>query len=170
VPRRDSWIARCRGERAAHGVTWSAWHLLTSWRGSDDSADAVPLVIYLPIVLFSFLPSYRVLMGLVYRDTQSLFVAIPMHGVLVPCAFSVLAAPTIGWDLIACYTILAITVWIVVAVVFWPEQADRAEHPGRNARGEPRRRDCPRLDVTGTLRRGGHGRVEASRTGWNECG
>jgi CAAX protease family protein len=44
------------------GLLWGAWHFLVNLWGSNAEADGLYLAIFLPAVLFSFLPAYRVLM------------------------------------------------------------------------------------------------------------
>jgi membrane protease YdiL (CAAX protease family) len=99
------------------GVLWGAWHFPTSFWGSSDSAGAVPLAIYLPVVLFSFLPPYRVLMVWVYDRTGSLLVAMLMHTSLVPSTFFVLQPAATGWALLIYELVLAAALWGIVAAV-----------------------------------------------------
>ena len=64
------------------GLLWGAWHFLVTWWGSSSTVGAVPLSVYLPVMLFSFLPPYRVLMVWVYDRTGSLLLAMLMHASL----------------------------------------------------------------------------------------
>lgn len=70
------------------GLLWGAWHFLAFFVGvsnsaGNPSAGAIPLVLFLPAILFTFLPLYRVLMVWVYDRTESLLVAILMHASLI---------------------------------------------------------------------------------------
>jgi len=99
------------------GSLWGAWHFLASLWGSSGSSGGISLALYLPVMLFSFLPPYRVLMVLVYDRTGSLLVAMLMHlsltasvRILDPLAIS--GAPILIYNLV-----LAAALWIVVAIV-----------------------------------------------------
>src|SRR5688572_30362966 len=61
------------------GLLWGAWHFPLF---SGDLSGALPLALFLPVQLFTFLPAYRVLMVWVYDRTGSLLVAIVMHASL----------------------------------------------------------------------------------------
>jgi membrane protease YdiL (CAAX protease family) len=97
------------------GLLWGAWHypLFTS---SASSATAVAPVVMLAVLLFSFLPPYRVLMVWVYERTQSLLVAILMHaslaGSTVVLAVAAPELPRVTYNLV-----LAAVLWAVVAAV-----------------------------------------------------
>jgi membrane protease YdiL (CAAX protease family) len=97
------------------GLLWGAWHfpLFTS---STSSASAVAPVLTLAVLLFSFLPPFRVLMVWVYERTQSLLVAILMHasfaGSTVVLALAAPSLPAVTYDLV-----LATVLWVVVAAV-----------------------------------------------------
>src|SRR5829696_9249970 len=72
------------------GLLWGAWHFLSNVWGSGTSSG-VPLALFMPVILFSFLPPYRMLMVWVYERTESLLVAILMHASLV--AFWIISTP-----------------------------------------------------------------------------
>ena len=97
------------------GLLWGAWHfpLFTS---SASSATAVAPVLMLAILLFSFLPPFRVLMVWVYERTQSLLVVILMHaslaGSTVTLALVAPGLPAVTYDLA-----LGIILWVLVAAV-----------------------------------------------------
>lgn len=99
------------------GIVWGAWHLPTSFWGSSESAGTVPLAIYLPVALFSFLPPYRVLMVWVYDRTGSLLVTMLMHASLVPSIFFVLQPPATGWAFVIYHLAVAAVLWGVVVAV-----------------------------------------------------
>ncbi len=99
------------------GLLWGAWHL-PLFLGSTSSAGALPPALFLAVLLFSFLPPYRMLMVWVYDRTQSLLVVMLMHAplaagqfILVPLALS--GVPLVIYDLV-----FAASLWVVVAVVF----------------------------------------------------
>ncbi|NOT08417.1 MAG: CPBP family intramembrane metalloprotease [Gemmatimonadales bacterium] len=99
------------------GLLWGAWHFLVVWWGSSGTSGAVSLAVYLPAMLFSFLPPYRVLMVWVYDRTGSLLVAMVMHAsltasvrILDPLAIS--GVPIVTYNLV-----LGAALWVLVAVV-----------------------------------------------------
>lgn len=99
------------------GIVWGAWHLLVNVWGSAGSYGSVPLALFLAVVLFSFLPPYRVLMVWVYDRTGSLLVVILMHASLI--AFWQIFTPELiaGFSLVAWYLVWAAVLWIFVAVM-----------------------------------------------------
>jgi CAAX protease family protein len=91
------------------GLLWGVWHF-------PLFAGSVPSVLYLAVLLFSWLPPYRVLMVWVYDHTRSLLVAMLMH---LPIVFGSLvlipAAPSkipVTFDLV-----FAAELWLLVAAV-----------------------------------------------------
>jgi membrane protease YdiL (CAAX protease family) len=99
------------------GLLWGAWHFLVNVWGSDSSSGGLALALFLPAVLFSFLPAYRVLMVWVYDRTESLLVAMLMHASLV--AFWQISTPPAiaGVALVIWYLVWAAVLWVVVAAV-----------------------------------------------------
>ena len=99
------------------GILWGAWHFLSNLYGVSISAGTVPLTLFFPAILFSFLPPYRVLMVWVYDHTKSLFVAMVMHGCLD--IFWLISAPIaiIGVNLVTWYAAWAIVLWVIVGIV-----------------------------------------------------
>ena len=97
------------------GLLWGAWHL-PLFASSASSATAVAPVLMLAILLFSFLPPFRVLMVWVYERTQSLLLVILMHasltGSTVALALVAPGLPAVTYDLV-----LGIVLWIGVAAV-----------------------------------------------------
>jgi membrane protease YdiL (CAAX protease family) len=98
------------------GFLWGAWHFLSNvW--ASGTASGVPLALFMPVILFSFLPPYRVLMVWVYARTGSLLVAILMHASLV--AFWLISMPRAiaGVPLVTWYLVWAAALWVVVGAV-----------------------------------------------------
>lgn len=97
------------------GLLWGAWHFLSNYLGSISAAGALSLFLYLPAMLFSFLPPYRMLMVWVYERTGSLLLAILMHASLnvfwfISTPLAITAAQQVTW-----YLVWAIVLWIFVA-------------------------------------------------------
>lgn len=99
------------------GIMWGLWHLLSNFIGSAESAGAVPLPFYLPVMLFSFLPPFRILMVWVYEHTESLWIGVLMHASLD--AFWILSMPVAitGEERMTWYIVWAAVLWLLVAIV-----------------------------------------------------
>jgi len=98
------------------GLLWGLWHLPLFLNGVRSSGPILGFL-YLVVLLFSFLPAYRVLMMWVYDRTGSLLIIMLMHAplaagqlILVPTAIS--RAQFVIYDLV--FTAL---LWGIVAVV-----------------------------------------------------
>jgi membrane protease YdiL (CAAX protease family) len=105
------------------GVPWGAWHILTNglW-ASDIASGTLPLAIFLPAYLFTFLagqlPAYRVLMVWVYdRTGESLLLAMLMHASLTASTFILAPLAMSGVALLAVTLAYAAAAWVVVAVL-----------------------------------------------------
>lgn len=58
------------------GLLWGSWHF-PLFLGSANSSEAIAPALCLAVLLFSWLPPYRVLMAWVYDHTKSLLMAVP---------------------------------------------------------------------------------------------
>jgi membrane protease YdiL (CAAX protease family) len=97
------------------GLLWGAWHF-PLFSGGDVSG-ALPLALFLPVQLFTFLPAYRVLMVWVYDRTGSLLVAMLMHvsltaSTLILQPLDVAAMRAVTYDLV-----LAAALWLLIAAL-----------------------------------------------------
>jgi membrane protease YdiL (CAAX protease family) len=99
------------------GLLEGARHLPVVYFTSTGATGNLPPALYLSAVLFSWLPSYRVLTVCVYERTQSLLVAFIMHASLI--AFWYILTPIIlaGVALVAFYLVFSAGVWVVIAVL-----------------------------------------------------
>src|SRR5215213_7261834 len=116
------------------GLLWGAWHFLSNVWASGTSSG-VPLVLFMPAILVSFLPPYRVLMVWVYERTNgSLLVAMLMHASLV--AFWIISTPVgiTGMPLVTWYLVWAAVLWVVVGAVSLAQGGHLSRQP------PPRRR------------------------------
>ncbi len=96
------------------GVLWGLWHLpLVS---SGDSSGVVPPVLFVPGLLFTVLPAFRVLMVWVYDRTGSLLVAMLMHASLTTSTL-ILQPLAAGVPALTYNLVLAAALWGVVAAV-----------------------------------------------------
>jgi membrane protease YdiL (CAAX protease family) len=99
------------------GILWGAWHFVSNFYGVGTSSGTLPLTLFFPAILFSFLPPYRVLMVWVYDHTKSLFVAMVMHGCLD--IFWLISTPTgiLGVNLVTWYIAWAVVLWIIAGII-----------------------------------------------------
>ncbi|MFN0048803.1 MAG: CPBP family intramembrane glutamic endopeptidase [Cytophagales bacterium] len=99
------------------GIMWGLWHLLSNYIGSAAGAGNVPLPLYISLLLFTFLPPFRILMMWVYKHTGSLFIAILMHASLD--IFWLLSTPLLitGKERVIWYAIWAVVLWCIVVIV-----------------------------------------------------
>ena len=101
----------------ALGTMWGLWHLLANYLGSDTGAGGVSLLFYLPVMLFSFLPPFRILMIWVYRHTGSILIAVLMHASLD--LFWMLSMPLsiTGKERMVWYLVWAAVLWSIVIII-----------------------------------------------------
>ena len=99
------------------GIMWGLWHLLANYLGSDAAAGSISLLLYILVMLFSFLPPFRVLMTWVYRHTGSLLIAVLMHASLN--MFWMLSMPLsiTGKERMVWYLLWAALLWCIVIMI-----------------------------------------------------
>jgi membrane protease YdiL (CAAX protease family) len=100
------------------GMLWGAWHFPVFFWGGGSSSGALPLGIYLFVLLFSILPAYRVLMVWVYDRTQeSLLVAMLMHASLAASQFIIIPLALVGVASVTLDLLLIAALWVFVGAV-----------------------------------------------------
>jgi uncharacterized protein len=99
------------------GTVWGVWHVLVWAIGSGTPAGGIDWAALLPDTLFfvAVLPVFRVLMIWVHDRTESVPVAMVMHGSLSATAPLILAPEVTGGALAVFYLALALLLWLVVA-------------------------------------------------------
>jgi membrane protease YdiL (CAAX protease family) len=97
------------------GLLWGAWHF-PLFSGGDFSG-ALPLAIFLPVQLFTFLPAYRVLMVWVYDRTGSLLVAMLMHASLTASTLILQPLDVTGMRVVTYDLVLAAALWLLIAAL-----------------------------------------------------
>jgi membrane protease YdiL (CAAX protease family) len=98
------------------GLLWGAWHF-PLFSGSASSSGSLPPALYLFVLLFSFLPPYRVLMVWVYDRTKSLPVVTLMHAPLAGGQLVLMPAAISGVRIVTFDLLFAAALWIVVATL-----------------------------------------------------
>jgi uncharacterized protein len=100
------------------GLIWGVWHILIYALGSGTPTGDWDWAVFLPPLAFflAVLPVFRVLMIWVHDRTDSVPIAMLMHGSLSATAPLILAPGVTGAGLAAFYLALAALLWVVVAV------------------------------------------------------
>jgi len=96
------------------GLFWGLWHL-PLFVASLKSSGSIPPVVYLMVLLFTFLPVYRVLMVWVYEKTGSLLLMILMHAPLSAAQLLLIPAELAGVQLVVYNLSFAAILWLIVA-------------------------------------------------------
>ena len=97
------------------GLLWGAWHF-PLFSGGDVSG-ALPLALFVPVQLFSFLAAYRVLMVWVYDRTGSLLVAIVMHASLTASTLILQPLDVAGMRALTYDLVLAAALWLFITAL-----------------------------------------------------
>jgi hypothetical protein len=99
------------------GLLWGAWHFMSNLFLSGSPSDGIPLALLMPVLLFSFLPPYRVLMTWVYERTESLLLAMLMHASLNVFWLSSTPPGITTPSVITWYLAWGALLWVVVTAV-----------------------------------------------------
>ena len=98
------------------GLLWGAWHY-PPFSSSINNAEGISPALYLSVLLFSFLPAYRVLLVWIYDQTNSLLLVILMHAPLSASQL-ILIPPTLSGSKLVTYDLIfGAALWIIVAFV-----------------------------------------------------
>jgi len=100
------------------GLLFGVWNSLMVYlmSGTPAGAGELPLVIFLPATLFTWLPTYRVLMVWVYDRTGSLLLAMLMYASLI-AFWRILTPLTLsGLTLVTYYLLFTAAMWIIIAM------------------------------------------------------
>ena len=112
------------------GLLYAVWNFpVVFWVSTaTGTAGSLPMVIFMPAVLFTWLPACRVLMVWVYEHTESLLLIMLMHASLI--AFWRIFTPLIltGAALITYYFVFTASVWIINAVALRQKTLLRPQH------------------------------------------
>jgi CAAX protease family protein len=100
------------------GLLWSAWHF-PMFAGTTDPTGTLPAAVAVAVLMFAWLPPYRVLMVWVYDRTESLLIAMLMHVPISVTAFILASEATSSTALLAPVLIWGAAFWVIVAIVAW---------------------------------------------------
>lgn len=129
------------------GVLWGAWHY-PFFAGSGSSSGALLRAILVPVLLFSWLPPFRVLMVWAYDRTGSLLVAMLMHASLTASTLILQSQGSGAGSVLASVLVRAALLWVVVAAV-----ALAGGMRSRSARGGRKQQQEARPSPAGTFGR-----------------
>ena len=107
------------------GLLWGAWHF-PLFSGSANSSGVFPPLL-LAVLLFSWLPPYRVLMVWVYDHTKSLLVAVLMHVTIDACSLVVLPSTMSGLSSVTYDLVFAASLWVIAGIVVLRENRGKAQ-------------------------------------------
>jgi uncharacterized protein len=99
------------------GLPWGAWHF-PLFSGSASSPGAIAPLLYMAVLLFSFLVPYRILMVWVYDRTQSVLVVMLMHAPLAAGQLILLPPAVMGERAVIFDLFFGAALWILVAIVY----------------------------------------------------
>ena len=97
------------------GLVWGLWHM-PLFIASANASQSVPPLLKLAVLLFSFLPAFRVLMVWVYDRTGSLLVVMIMHMSQTATAL-IFAIPAEDTPTVVSDLVYAVALWLFVALV-----------------------------------------------------
>jgi uncharacterized protein len=98
------------------GLLWATWHVLPGWWASGTVSGRLSLASYL-VDPFLFLLAFRVLMVWVYDQTESLLLAMLMHGGLTFSARALVPAGMTGVPLLTFDLVWTAALCVVIAAV-----------------------------------------------------
>jgi membrane protease YdiL (CAAX protease family) len=97
------------------GLVWGLWHM-PLFIASARASQSIPPLLKLAVLLFSFLPAFRVLMVWVYDRTGSLLVAMLMHMSQTATAL-IFAIPEADTPTVVTNLVYTAALWLFVALV-----------------------------------------------------
>jgi membrane protease YdiL (CAAX protease family) len=98
------------------GLPWGLWHF-PLFAASAHSSGTIPPALYMAVLLFSWLPPYRVLMVWAYDHTKSLLMLMIMHLPIVVDQFVLRAEAASGVALCINLLLFGSVLWVIAAVV-----------------------------------------------------
>jgi membrane protease YdiL (CAAX protease family) len=115
------------------GILWGLWHFLGNVLAAETVAGTLSLSVFLPLILFDLLVgslvAFRVLMVWVYDRTGSLLVAMLMHVSLTAGIRILTPVPNEGVSLFTYDFLLAVALWLLVAVVVLANRGHPSQQP-----------------------------------------
>ena len=100
------------------GLLWSAWHF-PMFAETTDPTGTLPAALVVAVLLFAWLPPYRLLMVWVYDRTESLLIAMLMDVPISTTALILASEATSATALVVPVLVWGAAFWLIVAVVAW---------------------------------------------------
>ena len=97
-------------------MLWGTWHL-PLFSGSAASSGEIPQALFMAVMLFSWLPPFRVLMVWIYDRTQSLLLAMLMHMPIVVSQYVLNPEAISGEQMFMLLIATGVAPWLVVGAV-----------------------------------------------------
>ena len=110
------------------GLLWGVWHF-PLFSGAAMSNGAVPPALYLAVLLFSWLPPYRVLMVWVHDRTKSLLVTMLMHVPIVVGVFVLVPQTLPAMAVVTFDLVFGTALWFIVAAVALANRGQLSRQP-----------------------------------------
>jgi membrane protease YdiL (CAAX protease family) len=110
-------LGKRHGVLATGLIVGLPWCLVHSPLYLSTDSGAVPLALYVPVMAFSVLLPYRVLMVWVYDRTQSVLMAMLMHLSISASAFFLGSSAMVGVPDLIFNLVFGATLWVIVAAV-----------------------------------------------------
>lgn len=110
------------------GIMWGLWHFLSNYLGSAVETESISVFLFMPVMLFSFLPPFRILMTWVYRHTESLWMAVLMHAILDMCWLLSMPISITGKERVVWYILWAIVLWSIVIIIGTADKRNKVEN------------------------------------------
>ena len=110
------------------GLLWGVWHF-PLFSGAAMSNGAVPPALYLAVLLFSWLPPYRVLMVWVHDRTKSLLVTMLMHVSIVVGVFVLVPQTLPAMAVVTFDLVFGTALWLIVAAVALANRGQLSRQP-----------------------------------------
>ncbi|MCE3277003.1 MAG: prenyl protease-like protein [Propionibacteriaceae bacterium] len=110
------------------GLLWSAWHF-PMFAGTTDPTGTLPAALVVAVLLFAWLPPYRVLMVWVYDRSESLLIAMLMHVPISVTAFVLASEATSATALVVPVLVWGAAFWLIVTVVAWANGGTLTQRP-----------------------------------------
>lgn len=108
------------------GCLWGLWHL-PLFLGSVRSSGMISPVFYLSVLLFSFLPAYRILMVWIYDRTNSLLTVMLMHAPLSASQLILIPPEITGVQFVTFDLVFTVALWVIVAIVTVANRGQKVE-------------------------------------------
>jgi membrane protease YdiL (CAAX protease family) len=112
------------------GLIYAAWNFpVVFWvSAATGTSGSLPMIIFMPAVLLTWLPTFRVLIVWVYSQTGSLLLAMLMHASLIASWRILTPLILTGWALVAYYVLFTAAMWVIIAMALRRQDLPQPQH------------------------------------------